>query len=205
MTLSTTFSTLTQQLQMALKRRSQSTVSSLSWGEKLTYQTLHELSTPDITESPSPPSSSIDLAVPKKRLFFKKSNVYNFIRKRAKTDLKSSASISNLVDVDRTSQTFTSTQLGSISDPGQKVKIRMLKNNAASKDPKYVLFASFSFGEDKLLKSRLLGRNVSFWFRGGKRFFEGKYFVLRYFFGKLSVWDSDFLIRKLSKLFLIKQ
>lgn len=159
----TTLTNFSQQLQMVIKRRSLSNVSTLSVNDKINrYHALTDLS-PDIECLPPPPSTPDSEAAPKKqRTFlknFKKSNVFNFIRKRAKTDLKSVGSISNLTEADRYSKDFSVSR--PLSDPGTG-NIRIYKN-VTFNDPKYLVFASFSFaknGQTSTKNTKTISRKV---------------------------------------------
>uniref|UniRef100_A0AC34F2W5 Uncharacterized protein n=1 Tax=Panagrolaimus sp. ES5 TaxID=591445 RepID=A0AC34F2W5_9BILA len=132
---------------MVIKRRSLSNVSTLSVHDKINrYHALTDLS-PDDSECLPPPI--IDAPPKKQRTFlknFKKANVFNFIRKRAKTDLKSVESITNLSEIDRMSKDFSDSR--PLSDPGTG-NIRIFKS-VTFNDPKYLVFASFSFANGQI-------------------------------------------------------
>ena len=127
---------LSESVQMALKRRSFSTISAISNindNNSITnYRHLTDL-------SPEVESRSID--VPKKRLFLKKANL-NFIRR--KKELKSSTSMSNLCDERVRESTIIIER--PLSDPGSAS--RSFGKNGKS----YFIYGSFSFGEDRYSK-----------------------------------------------------
>uniref|UniRef100_A0A7E4V652 SHR-BD domain-containing protein n=1 Tax=Panagrellus redivivus TaxID=6233 RepID=A0A7E4V652_PANRE len=147
---------------MALKRRSLSTVSAMTVlgnnGEKLinatlgngTYRHLTDMSPTSLPASPE--------VMPKKsptaRLFLKKANVYNFMRRRSKTGeaLRSSVSSADLTDSEKGCGPAAVENDGNLADSGMNGAKMVQCCGKSENSPGYSLYMSFSFGVDKYLK-----------------------------------------------------